>query len=59
MKRYEVELRRTSYVTMYVEANSHEQAEKLAWQELESDGSWGLSNANWELENITEGETNA
>ena len=55
MKHFEVELRRTSYVTMRIEANSLEQAEELAWQELESDGSWG-SDANWELENITEGE---
>ncbi len=52
MKSYQVELKRTSYVNMNIEAESQEEAEALAWQELASDGSWGEGDANWELESI-------
>ena len=34
MKTYEVELRRTSFVTLTVEANSAEEAEDKAWVAL-------------------------
>ena len=54
MKRYQVELKHVSYVNMYVEAQSQDEAEQLAWDELASDGSWGLNDASWELENIEE-----
>ncbi len=52
MKSYQVELKRTSYVNMNIEAESLEEAEALAWGELASDGSWGEGDANWELESI-------
>jgi len=52
MKIYQIELKRTSYVNMNIAAESLEEAESLAWDELASDGSWGLDDANWELESI-------
>ena len=54
MKSYQVELKRVSYVNMYVEAQSQDEAEQLAWDELNSDKSWGEGNASWELESIEE-----
>ena len=54
MKTYEVEFKRTSYVTITVEAESKDHAEELAWQEL-ADGSYGdLDDANWDTESIEE-----
>ncbi len=35
MKTYEIELRRTSYTVVTVEAENEEAAETLAWAELE------------------------
>lgn len=53
MKTYEVELRRTSYITVTVEAENQEAAEELAWLELDKheheDGY-----ADWALESIEE-----
>jgi len=54
MKTYEVELKRTSYIVVTVEANSFAEAEDLAWREVEhmdakSDGAW-------EIESIEEKE---
>jgi hypothetical protein len=53
MKTYEVELKRTSYITITVEAENQEAAENLAWLELGArehrDGY-----ADWELESIEE-----
>jgi len=59
MKTYQIELKRTSYVNLTVEAESVEEAEQLAWDELESDGSYGLNYADWEIESIelNQGET--
>ena len=49
-KQFAVELRRTSFVTIYVDAETREQAEDLAWDELQSDGSYGTgSDADWEI----------
>lgn len=53
MKTYEVELRRTSYITVTVEAENEEAAEELAWLELgkhEHEDSY----ADWALESIEE-----
>jgi len=52
MKSYQIELKRTSYVNVSIEAKSLEEAEALAWEALASDGSWGEGDANWELESI-------
>jgi len=59
MKTYQIELKRTSYVNLTVEADSVEEAEQLAWDELQSDGSYGLTYADWEIESIelNQGET--
>lgn len=49
MKHFAVELKRTSYVTIYVDAETKEQAEDAAWAELGQDGSYGTSqDADWE-----------
>jgi hypothetical protein len=53
MKTYAVELKRTSYVTLTVEADTHGEAEDLAWEELESGESYGISDdADWEVNAI-------
>ena len=54
MKSYQVELKRVPYVNMYVEAQSQDEAEQLAWDELASDKSWGEGNVSWDLESIEE-----
>jgi len=53
MKTYEVELRRTSYITITVEAETVEEAEAKAYDE----GTVKLDNyASWEIESIEEME---
>jgi hypothetical protein len=52
MKTYQIELKRTSYINVTVEANNVEEAEQLAWDELQSDGSYELTYADWEIESI-------
>ena len=54
MKTYEVEMRRTSYIVITVEAESEEHAEELAWTKLSS---LALA-ADWEVESVelTQGE---
>lgn len=36
MKTYSVEMRRTSFITVFVEAESREEAEQKAWSEVEN-----------------------
>ena len=52
MKTYQVELKRTSYVNLTIEADSVDEAEELAWRELASDGSYGDSDAHWDIDSI-------
>ncbi len=52
MKTYGVELKRTSYITLQVEAGSTEEAEVIAWQEIENGYNEGC--ADWEVESIEE-----
>ena len=52
MKTYVVELKRTSYVCLQVEAGSTEEAEFIAWQEI--DNSHSYKGASWEIESIEE-----
>jgi hypothetical protein len=52
MKTFEVELKRTSFITITVEAKDMEEAEFIAWQEIESGYNEGY--ANWEIESIEE-----
>lgn len=49
MKTYEVELRRTSYVVITVQAESEDHAEELAWTEI---ASAKKDYAAWEVESI-------
>jgi hypothetical protein len=53
MKTYEVELKRTSYVNILVEADSLEEAELLAWAKLETFDQ-DEQDASWECESIEE-----
>jgi hypothetical protein len=55
MKQFAVELKRTSYVTIYVDAETKDQAESAAWLELESGESYGVSgDADWEAVDVYE-----
>jgi len=53
-KLYAVELKYTSYTTIAIEADSAEEAENLAWQELETDGSYRSDYGDWVLESVEE-----
>lgn len=53
-KTFEVELRYESYTTITVEADSAEEAEKIAWNELATDGSYRSDYGDWSLESIEE-----
>jgi hypothetical protein len=53
MKTFQVELQRTSYVTVTVEASNEDHAEALAWQELERDHV-NIEDAHWDLTSIEE-----
>lgn len=52
MNTYEVEYKRTSYVIIKVEANSPEEADALAWEQVEREAA-DLNDAAWELSEIT------
>ena len=51
MKTYEVELQRTSYITVTVEAGNEDEAEELAYKQIETRY---FSDANWTTESIEE-----
>lgn len=53
MKTFAVELKRVSFVTITVEAGSTEEAEFIAWQEIEN-GYGDKGDASWETESIEE-----
>lgn len=53
MKKFEVELRRTSYVVITVEATSEEDAETKAWEELDNNYEHGdCEDASWDVESV-------
>jgi hypothetical protein len=52
MKTYEVELQRTSYITITVEAENEDDAEALAWKQIEQDHY--KDDASWYVESIEE-----
>jgi len=52
MKTYEVELQRTSYITITVEAENEDDAEALAWKKIEQDHY--KDDASWYVESIEE-----
>ena len=57
MKTYEVELRRTSYIIVTVEANDKDEAEAEAWKRVEADHV-NINDAQWDIESIEETEEN-
>jgi hypothetical protein len=52
MKTFEVELRRTSYIVIAVQAETQDEAEELAWKELDNRADTG--HATWEVESVEE-----
>lgn len=52
MKTYEVELRRISYITVTVEADNLEEAEVLAYKDIDARGD--AAYASWDIESIEE-----
>lgn len=50
MKTYHVELKRTSYVNLTIEAESEDEAKNLAWKEI--DKNYYRDDGSWELESI-------
>lgn len=50
MKTYEVELKQTAYVVITVEAGNEEEAEFIAWTEVNAT----KPDLNWEVESIEE-----
>jgi hypothetical protein len=54
MKTYGVELKRTSYIFVTVEAENEDDAEKLAWKHIEADGGININDSSWEVESIEE-----
>jgi hypothetical protein len=48
MKTYSVELRRTSFITLTVEAKNQDAAEDAAWLELQT-GDFNCDDAEWEI----------
>lgn len=54
MKTFEVELRRTSYITLRVDAPDREAAEQSAWAAVESGYVGDPNDASWDVESIEE-----
>lgn len=52
MKTYEVEYRRTSFITVTVEAETQEEADEKAWKQIEEDHY--INDALWEIESVEE-----
>ena len=58
MKPYTVEFKRTSYVTLHIDAESADHAEELAWLELQT-GDFDDDSADWETTSIDEYKVSA
>ena len=54
MKRFAVELRLVTFVTVMVDVESIEDAEEKALKEIKNDPDWGVLDADWQLESIEE-----
>lgn len=54
MKTFEVELRRTSYIVLRVDATDKDTAEQSAWAALESGYFGQADDASWDVESIEE-----
>lgn len=60
MKTYQIELKRTSYVNLTIEAENEDEAEALAWKQVDQDyyrddGAWDIESI--ELDDIATDET--
>jgi hypothetical protein len=60
MKIYQIELKRTSYVNLTIEAENEDEAEGLAWKQVDQDyyrddGAWDIESI--ELDDIATDET--
>jgi hypothetical protein len=53
MKTFEVELRRTSYITLTVEAENEDDAEDKAWAQVEADNV-NINDSQWDVESVEE-----
>jgi hypothetical protein len=56
MKTFEVELRRTSYMVVTVQAETVEEAEDLAWDCVSKRVNFADDDASWDVESIEEKE---
>jgi hypothetical protein len=52
MKTFEIELKRTSYITMTIVAKTQDEAEALAWKKIDAD--YYKDDGAWEVESIEE-----
>jgi hypothetical protein len=52
MKTYQIELKRTSYINVCVDAENEDAAEELAWKEVENYDNH--ADASWDIECIEE-----
>lgn len=58
MKTYQIEMKRTSYINLTIDAESEEAAEALAWKQIDQD--YYRDDGSWEIETIEiEGEQHA
>jgi len=60
MKTYQIELKRTSYINLTIEAENVDEAEALAWKQVDQDyyrddGAWDIESI--ELDDIATDET--
>ena len=54
MKIFQIEFKRTNYITIEVEAESQEEAKALAWEDIKED--YYMEDGGWEIESIEEDE---
>jgi hypothetical protein len=50
MKTFEIEMKRTSYITLTIEAETQDDAEALAWKGIEQD--YYRDDGHWDIESI-------
>jgi hypothetical protein len=52
MKTYQIEMKRTSYINIEIEAESQDEAEALAWKGIAQD--YYRDDGHWDIESIEE-----
>lgn len=50
MKTYQIELKRTSYINLTIEAENEDEAEALAWKQVDQD--YYRDDGAWDIESI-------